>query len=552
MNNILILILFLTGISSINAQNLIPDPGFEEVEFVFDGKDTVFQFLYWSSLLSFKKFSSKGFPSYSKYLSQANNSESNYFYSPYEGDALFMPTYNWHRNLFQTKLTEPLQVGKKYRISFKYMIMAAYYSKNKIEKSVNGKIGIHLSINDLNNETQIAKYVDQSNPFKPMFGINNYNADNNFLWLDFEYIFEAESPFRFITIGNFTRLLDPIELAPGPVVKGVTFKIDNVNLTKVEDDVPLSPLFSEKINIETNPQLFKFSTKSSFGGFVKLYNQHVSKAEDFIILNNIDSTLFYYKEAFKQKSPDFKDYRNANKVLALSKSDSHEETGNIFEYTSKSNLDKLAANQIDSLFKLDQKARHNNIGIAAQDSANYLFLNALFYSKTISEQTIGINGMRNLEVILLHLSRYAFFEELIPVLIKQVEKGNFDNRQFASLVDSYYSNVISGDIFETYYYTTSAYPIFTQFVIPELDPDSIKVINERRSLIGLESLESQYQKQFYNFKYGYRDYEFYQFFTFFPAEEFCTEEEKMLYLEKEKEMVEELKQKYQNLIIWSK
>lgn len=535
------------------AQNLIPDPGFGEVEFVFDGKDTVFQFLHWSSLLSFKKYSTKkGFPSYSKYLSQAKNSKSNYFYSPYEGDALFMPTHNWHRNLFQTKLTEPLQVGKKYRISFKYMILAAYYSKNKVEKSVNGKIGIHLSINDLNNEAQIAKYDDQSNPFKPMFGINNYNADNNFLWLDFEYIFEAESPFQFMTIGNFTRLLEPIELAPGPVEKGVTFKIDNVSLTKVEDDVPLSPLFSEKIKIETNPQQFKFSTRSSIGGFVQLYNQHVSKAEDFIIQSNIDSALFYYKEAFKQKSPEFKDYRNANKVLATSLTGMHQEPHSLFQYNNSSNTDKIAANQIDSIFNLDQKARHNNLGIAAQDSANYLFLNALFCSKTISEQTIGFNKMQNVNIILLHLSRYAYFESTLDILYKEVLKGNFDNRQFASLVDSYYSNTISGDRIESYYYTTSAYPLFTQFIISELDPDLVKEVNERRRHIGLESLENQYRKQFYNFKHGYEDYEFYQFFSYYPAEEFCTEDEKAKYLEREKDKVAELKQQYEQLIIWSK
>lgn len=137
-------------------------------------------------------------------------------------------------------------------------------------------------------------------------------------------------------------------------------------------------------------------------------------------------------------------------------------------------------------------------------------------------------------------------------MYKDVLKGNFDNRQFASLVDSYYSNNVSGDRTESYYYTASAYPLFTQFVIPELDPNLVKEVNERRQHIGLESLENQYRKQLYNFKYGYKDYEFYQFFTYYPTEEFCTEEEKIIYLEKENEMVEELKQAYDELIIWRK
>jgi hypothetical protein len=556
MNYIIILALIFTGVCSINAQNLIPDPGFEEVEFIFDGKDTVYVYTHWQSLLPFRKITHFGHPKFSKYQKHTNSEKALDAWKPYEGDSQFIAQHLNHKNLYQTKISHPLKVGKSYKLTMMYRVLAYMIEKNQAVAFVQNKIGGRFTVNDLCTKENQENFLSNTFKYPPHFSISDIHPDSLFRWIKYEYDFVADRPYQYLILGNFIPIVKTEVEAAHPA-KGVSYRIDMVSLEEVNTFdsqnvlLEISQNFDELIDAV---ELKGFNVIAQIDSMSSAYYQWIFKAESFIIESKPDSAMMVYIHAFDHKKPLFREYRN---VKTLQKKGDISDTMFITRLLDQISMpeSKLSeiSQKIDSIFRLDQDVRSTNFAnFGSQDSANFLFLLSLADEKTISEQTIGINGMRNLEVILLHLSRYAFFDELIPVLTKQVEKGNFDNRQFASLVDSYYSNVISGDIFETYYYTTSAYPIFTQFVIPELDPDSIKLINERRNLIGLESLESQYRKQYYNFKYGYRDYEFYQFFTFFPAEEFCTEEEKTLYLEKEKELVEELRQKYRNLTIWSK
>src|SRR5690606_723935 len=138
------------------------------------------------------------------------------------------------------------------------------------------------------------------------------------------------------------------------------------------------------------------------------------------------------------------------------------------------------------------------VRIGAQDSSNHNFVLQVLQNNVISEQNIGITGMMNLEIILLHLSRYKHFSELIPMLAAQVSQGNFNNRTFATLLDGYYEYHISRSKTNSRYLTQSIYPIFSKFLLPEWDAEYILEIDKRRAAIGLEGIQDQYRKQFYN------------------------------------------------------
>lgn len=535
------------------AQNLIPDPGFEDVSILFDGEDSVYQYKHWKSLLPFKKKTSHGRPIYSRYVKQAQDQRYNYFWSPYEGDALFFAHYNYQRNLYQTKLKLPLEVGRRYKVSFMYKVLADFYSNTKVENSINGKIGVQLTVSDMNTPERTAKYFDQSNHFQPQFGVEDYDANNNnFIWLPFEYVFEAKHPYQYLMVGNFTRILEVHETPPH-IVKGVTYRIDNVDVYRVEDTVPLTTNEGKKRKtaIDTSSGYVLNFDKKLEEGLMRYYNL-VAKAENFILDQVYDSSYYCYKAAFQYKWPYSRDHRNAKTVQQLLANSRPEILSDIVPAEENPKIDKVASRQLDSIFQLDQSVRIEGVGIGVQDSANYLFVMKLLESKVLSEKTIGINSMRNFEIILLHLSRYPYFINLLNTLYKSVHSGAMDNKQFASLADSYYSNFLSESHMDKFYHTASAYPIFRQFVIPYMQGYSEVRINTKRALIGLESLEEQYKKQFFNFRNGYKDFDFYQFFTYFPSEEFCTEEEKTDYVEKERTMVQELMQQYENLIIWSK
>ena len=556
MNFIVIIALFFTGVFKLDAQSLIHDPGFEEVEFMFDGKDTIYVYTHWQSLLPFSKKSFFGHPKYSKYELRTDSKSAKDAWKPYEGDSQFIAQHLNLKNLYQTKLVRPLKKGKCYKLTFMYRIIAKMMTKEQIESRVNHKVGGRFTVNSLYSEENLTKFLSNDFKYPPHFTIDDFTADSISKWMEFVYEFTADMPYEYLTIGNFLPIARTGAEAALPY-KGVSYRIDLVSL--IETDSQESSI-SELTSIEYSYDLVdnvepnEFTINTQLSASASSYYRRVFNAESFILDGRSDSAIRSYISAFEYQKPKFREYQN---VKSIEKKEEVSDTKILSSLVKQLFLPKPElidlSQKIDSIFRLDQDIRSTDFSnVPSQDSANLMFLLSHVDNNDISEHSIGINSMRNLEVLLLHLSRYSFFEALIPILVKQVENGNFDNRQFASLVDSYYSNTISGDRIESYYYTTSAYPLFTQFVIPVLDPNLMEEINIRRHRIGLESLEDQYRKQFYNFKYGYRDFEFYQFFSYFPTEEFCTEEEKAKYLEKEKDKVAELKQQYAQLIIWSK
>jgi hypothetical protein len=554
------LVLFIISLiilqENLNGQNLIQDPGFEAVEFVFDGEDTVYQYTHWISLLPFKKHAgSLLIPRYSKIKKRILNNSHLHYWEPFEGDSYLHPGVVYHRNLYQTKLLKPLIPGEKYKISFKYKVLADGYSSSKIESAINKKIGVSFSINDICTPEMIEKFSERTYKFSPQYGLSNFHGDSLWTWQNFEFVFEADKAYQFLHAGNFTRIIESSELGYNPP-SGISYRMDLLELIPVDKNTALTLIIDQDSAVDISKHTEMFSNLTSFKienpDLLKYYSL-VSEAENDILNNNIDSAIMLYERAFRTKAPFFRDFRNAQTVLK-SAGQSDSSIVKLVRHKSKDgpSQNKILVQKIDSIFQLDLLARNNNFQIGKQDSANHLIVFTLLSQYDLSESTIGINGLMQLDLLLLHLARYEHFSELLVPLRKQVQNGHFDVRPYANLIDHYFEFHFSHSKIESIYLTSAMFPIFTKFLYPDIRADVMRKLNDRRSVIGLERIENQYKKQFYNFKNGYKGYEFYQYFSYYPAEDQCTEEEKMKYIEGEKKLITEFEEKYGTLLIWSK
>ncbi len=218
----------------LKAQNLVPDGGFEKANRVFDGADTVYVYDHWISLLSFQKLSPNGHPIFSQYQRIKPHDKYLHYWTPYEGDSYMFSHVVYYRNLYQTKLTDGLRPGHVYRVSFKYKIGADGFSKEKIETSVNYKIGVMLTNKDMADSTGMKIMKNEDIELRPQITLNAVDGDSIFKWQDFSYYFKPKKPFQYLIIGNFEKIIESFELRYHPIT-GAGYKIDNVSIELVSD-----------------------------------------------------------------------------------------------------------------------------------------------------------------------------------------------------------------------------------------------------------------------------------------------------------------------------
>lgn len=217
------------------AQNIVPDPGFELVTRFYDGKDTVFTYKYWKSLLYSKQPSPDGIPIFSVYSKRKPYDRFLNFWVPYEGDSYMFSYYVYLRNLFQTTLIEEMERGQVYKINFKYKVLAHGFSKQKREDSINDKIGVMFTSKDMSDSTGIAAIKNMKKVLRPQISIQSFLADSISTWQDFTYYFKADKVYQFLIIGNFQKLIESYELKNVPLT-GISYRIDNVSVERVVED----------------------------------------------------------------------------------------------------------------------------------------------------------------------------------------------------------------------------------------------------------------------------------------------------------------------------
>jgi hypothetical protein len=508
-------------------------------------------------------------------------------HKPYEGDSYLITPNISIRNLSQGKLLHPILKDSFYRLTFAYKIICKNIPAKKVEYIVANNIGLFFSEIDLSTPKTI-KNLKKLNIFLPFhFYINNFNFENRNCWVPIVIDFKAEKDYNYIIIGNNDILTDASEVRPW---KFMTYIFDNFSLKRISQSQakynykPGENIeFSDTDNSEKIRSLVKIPVVQNLK--LKCYYQHIGKAENLIIDKKYKEALTEYCNAFDCKVPFFRDFINTTKLITkfkindslllrkffiasqkyapyknavkdrveyLQKIDTIYKTSYLDFFKVDPSLENISfAGKMDSalirkIFSMsdsDQGSRINKSGIKNADESNYDSILKLYKEyKEISELTIGQWPMENLKIMFLHFCRYEN-KEWIDLLQTEVMKGNFDNRTFAWLVDSYIENNMEPDVTKSYYLSYIGYAHHTKYCIPSIEKKLIDEVNKRRAEIYLDPVESQQRKQLYNFRNGYEDFMFYSFFSYDPMHPDSTISE-VEAVEQEKEFIENLKMKY--------
>jgi hypothetical protein len=606
MNNFLVLLINISILFNCYSQELIQDGGFEEITFV--KKDTSWSYDHWKSLLYTKKFTSDYASKFSLYkevlLSQDTTKFLFYkahelleYFKPFEGDSRLGIGNISTKNLWQGKLLQAIVKDSFYRLSFMYKILSDNIPPNKVEFIVANNIGLFFSEFDLADPKTIQGLKKLSIHLPFHFYINNFTYDKNKKWIPMVIDFIAKKNFNYIIIGNNDMLTSALEARP---FKGTGCQFDNFSLQKIDRSEakyfykPVEYSQSEFLDLDNSEKVKSLFNKPAFQNLkLKNYYKHIDKAENLIIDKKHKEALVEYCNAFNYKVPFFRDFMNAGKLITKfklndslllrkflitskkyapykysvkdrveywQKMDTIYKTSYLDFFKSDPSLENISfAGKIDStlikkIFSMsesDQGSRNNRSGIKDADESNYESVLKLYKEyKEISELTIGQWPMQKLKIMFLHFSRYEN-NEWIDLLQAEVMKGNFDNRTFASLVDSYIENNIESDVTKSYFLSNIGYAHHTKYCIPSIEKKLIDEVNKRRAEIYLDPVESQQRKQLYNFRNGYGDFMFYSFFSYDPMHPDSTISEAEA-IEREKKFIENLKVNYPVLKIYHK
>ena len=558
MHRVVRIILLFLGLQSCLvafSQDLVIDGGFEDVSILVDSsKDEVIRYNKWISLTPVPHWTRSGAPYFPNYLKRRKGASDviDEDYVPFAGQC-YMACFNFTlRNLHQGRLRKKVKKGRTYKVSFKVKVISDYYGRDKVEQSINGKIGVMFTTKSLNSPKILPTLRNHHIELKPSVVLDEYSFDCEEQWITFSELWKADKDYSHIIVGNFVDIIKSYEIGLG-YLKGVLYELDNLSVVEVSsfDETRIGKdSVSNCTELTSKQQDFRLSSRVEFDSTLYHYYNLVQEAESSIIDKQYTAAGSLYWKAFQLKKPFSIDYFNFYFLLKLDTINNKNYLVKLrdrkLRYGSNANL----RNQIDSILYLDQKCRMDGSGIERQDMANALFLIDLYRRGVdLSEDVIGHSGMERLIVVLLHLSRYEQFGQIKDYLYSLTRKGKFYNRDFANLIDSYVKNNTQQISF---YYTESAFPIFTKFVIPQLDSALLAQIDRDRKSVYLENLEEQYQKQFFNFNNGYENFNFGTFFTILPGEEFASPAERKEYLLQEEEMIQDMKKKYEHITIKEK
>ena len=271
------------------AQNLIPNPSFEDTSGVYCGIFTVADF---NSSINYWHTPSQGTPDiYSTVINQSCwNHQPNSSYggpiclkgsqAPRTGNVFVglgcysIPGLN-QREYIQSALTSPLIPGEFYNVEF-YASLADY-----CEKFVD-KLGAYFS------DQPIAGGNDQPLAFIPQISTAIYISDTSD-WIKISGTFQATSALNYITIGNFyddstTPTLPNPGSSGGPGCYGAYYYIDDVSVSEIKTTEV--PKISEDVSASIYPNPFTNHL------LVSLNN---TQASDFIIYDLSSRIVFQTK-----------------------------------------------------------------------------------------------------------------------------------------------------------------------------------------------------------------------------------------------------------------
>ncbi len=231
-------LLLLSLISSCYTQNLLPDPGFENLKVTLETNNLYrYNYTEWHSIVPQNRFSSFGLPSYSNFLRITDNTTSDTITEkyitrlsglnkPHRGDSYFTPADYTTRTMNEAKLVAPLQKDSVYYFQMYIKITANKFSKEDLMK---GKIGLWFCRREY--ADTVGMGIMQKNKLKisPHIQVKDFNTADFEHWVKFSARFKSDQEYNYVIIGN-VEPMEKLEMEMKDKWQGISYRIDDVCL----------------------------------------------------------------------------------------------------------------------------------------------------------------------------------------------------------------------------------------------------------------------------------------------------------------------------------
>lgn len=215
MRLILLTLLFFT--ETTYSQNLIPDPGFEEVLMVKNKSTYDYKYLTWNNVVPRIRTSGIGIPKYSLYLEYSASSKIdshekyltkeiiNSWYKPHSGDSYLNEQYVFFRNLVQARLLSHLRKDSIYYFQAYIKVSANNYGAKDFAK---GMVGVWFSNRDFSDSLGSAIMQNNKLKIRPQIHISDFKISNNEKWVRYSASFKSDNDYTYVMVGNFENLME--------------------------------------------------------------------------------------------------------------------------------------------------------------------------------------------------------------------------------------------------------------------------------------------------------------------------------------------------------
>lgn len=233
---ILIILSYLI-ITASTAQNLLPDPGFENINLIKEGDHYNYDYADWKKVTPPERTSGIGTPKYSLYIQYSETTKIdphinfsqetiNNWYKPYSGDCYFEIQYPFFPCLNETNLITALQKDSVYYFQMYIKVLANNYGKYNFNKAL---VGLWFTNHDFTDSLGEKIMHKNKLKIKPHIQVTDFKIKDNTKWIKFSANFKSDDNYSKVLIGNFEPLMPQV---PELYTKneGLGYKLDDVCL----------------------------------------------------------------------------------------------------------------------------------------------------------------------------------------------------------------------------------------------------------------------------------------------------------------------------------
>jgi len=185
--------------SGLHAQNLVPNPGFEDFFEESKGHALISNVKEWYNTNQSQPAGLFGTPDHMYAAKRFDGSQRNdAYFAPHQGLSsagviTYMQRIRNYREYLSIRLKESLKMGKKYKVTF-YISSGNHTAFGNI--GTNG-FGIYFS------QVPVKQYVHEPLSEKPQYMLKDIFFKTE--WQEISFTLEVDRPYRYLTFGNFLR-----------------------------------------------------------------------------------------------------------------------------------------------------------------------------------------------------------------------------------------------------------------------------------------------------------------------------------------------------------